>query len=66
MTVPRDPEARLVALVYELLDAHEDTARLARRLAAADPEWREHLDYLRRLQRVGREMLAASEKVTAR
>jgi hypothetical protein len=47
----------VVELVYELLDAHEDTARLAAKLQS-DPEWLEHLDYLRDLQRVGREALA--------
>jgi hypothetical protein len=50
---PADP---LVALVYELLDAHRDTIELA------DPRpelvWRAHLDYLRALQRAGRAMLA--------
>lgn len=51
------PSADLAALVYELLDAHEDTARLAAELAA-DPRWAAHLDYLRALQRVGRGMLA--------
>jgi 2,4-dienoyl-CoA reductase-like NADH-dependent reductase (Old Yellow Enzyme family) len=44
-------------LVYELLDAHVDTMRMARELDA-DPEWAAHLDYLRGLQRVGREALA--------
>ena len=48
---------RLTELVYELLDAHEDTARLAQELAD-DPRWEAHLEYLRRLQRVGREQLA--------
>ena len=49
----------LVALVYELLDAHADTMRLiggdadALRLEA-------HLGYLQGLQRVGREVLAGS------
>jgi hypothetical protein len=58
MTAVRDGEAALVALVYELLDAHDDTAHLAATLAH-DPAWSEHLDYLHRLQRVGRETLAA-------
>jgi hypothetical protein len=48
---------RLTELVYELLDAHEDTARLARELAD-DGRWEAHLEYLRRLQRLGREQLA--------
>jgi hypothetical protein len=46
----------LAALVYELLDAHDDTARLAQGLG--DIAWEIHLDYLRGLQRKGREMLA--------
>lgn len=44
-------------LLYELLDAHVDTMRLACQLDA-DPAWAAHLDYLRDLQRVGREALA--------
>ena len=44
-------------LVYELLDAHVDTMRMARDLDG-DPAWAAHLDYLRDLQRVGREALA--------
>jgi hypothetical protein len=44
-------------LLYELLDAHVDTMRLARDLDA-DPSWAAHLDYLSDLQRVGREALA--------
>jgi hypothetical protein len=48
---------RWVPLVYELLDAHSDTARLAQALET-DPEWFAHLEYLRQLQRVGRELLA--------
>ncbi|MGH2885082.1 MAG: hypothetical protein ACRDPA_20660 [Solirubrobacteraceae bacterium] len=46
-------------LVYELLDAHLDTMRMARELDA-DPAWAAHLDYLRDLQRVAREALAHS------
>jgi hypothetical protein len=49
---------RVVDLVYELLDAHDDTSRLAPRALDRDPVWLEHLDYIRRLQRVGREALA--------
>jgi hypothetical protein len=44
-------------LLYELLDAHLDTMRMARELDP-DPAWAAHLDYLRDLQRVGREALA--------
>jgi hypothetical protein len=46
-----------VPLVYELLDAHCDTARIAQALDS-DPDWAAHLEYLRQLQRVGRELLA--------
>lgn len=49
----------LVPLVYELLDAHADTAQLAGELER-DPRWAAHLDYLRALQRTGREALAHS------
>jgi hypothetical protein len=47
----------LIALTYELLDAHADTARLARD-EPSDADWYNHLAYLRDLQRVGREALA--------
>lgn len=47
----------IVALVYELLDAHIDTISLTGERAYGD-EWAAHLDYLRDLQRVGREALA--------
>jgi hypothetical protein len=51
------PEERLVRLVYELLDALDDTARIASVLGFEE-RWRIHLDYLRDLQRLGREILA--------
>ena len=54
---PRQPTPEIVALTYELLDAHADTARLAVE-EATDAEWRRHLAYLTDLQRVGRETLA--------
>jgi hypothetical protein len=47
----------LVEVVYELLDAHEDTIRLADELRGHS-QWDAHLDYLRDLHRVGREALA--------
>jgi hypothetical protein len=47
----------LALLIYELLDAHDDTMRLGEGLES-DLRWRAHLDYLRGLQRVGREALA--------
>ena len=56
---PSDAEAAagLALLAYELLDAHADTAQLADGLAY-DSSWAAHLDYLRVLQRTGRETLA--------
>jgi hypothetical protein len=49
--------ADVSALIYELLDAHDDTSRLATDLTH-EPDWCMHLDYLRQLQRVSRETLA--------
>jgi hypothetical protein len=49
--------AALVALTYELLDAHADTRQLAEDVATPT-EWDSHVAYLRDLQRVGRETLA--------
>jgi hypothetical protein len=46
----------LITLVYELLDAHHDTVELGADLAG--DSWQAHLDYLRALQRKGREVLA--------
>ena len=48
---------QLVELVYELLDAHIDTELLATE-QELDLSWAAHLDYLRDLQRVAREVLA--------
>jgi hypothetical protein len=48
---------QVTELVYELLDAHADTIKLAEELAD-DLGWAAHLGYLRDLQRVGREALA--------
>jgi hypothetical protein len=45
-------------LVYELLDAHADTADMVCH-EGLSREWQLHLAYLRDLQRVGREALAA-------
>ena len=53
------PCERLICLIYELLDAHDDTARIAAGLAL-DPPWQLHLVYLRDLQRLGREVVAAA------
>jgi hypothetical protein len=49
--------ADLSRFVYELLDAHDDTARIARE-PPGEMSWDAHLDYLRALQRKGRELLA--------
>jgi hypothetical protein len=54
---PDSATASLAALAYELLDAHADTAQLADGLPH-DLAWAAHLDYLRALQRTGRETLA--------
>jgi hypothetical protein len=54
--LPR-PCEQLTCLVYELLDAHDDTARIAAG-QNLDRHWRAHLSYLRDLQRVAREVLA--------
>ena len=51
------PTDRLSGLLYELLDAHFDTIRLAGGLEE-NQSWAAHLDYLRDLQRVGHEALA--------
>jgi hypothetical protein len=48
---------QLSGLVYELLDAHADTIGLAQD-STDELTWAAHLDYLRDLQRVGREVLA--------
>ena len=43
--------------MYELSDAHHHSAQIAAELPC-DLSWAAHLDYLRALQRRGREMLA--------
>lgn len=53
------PSGDLTRLVYELLDAHDDTVRIAADLSSEEC-WRAHPAYLRDLQRVGREILASS------
>ena len=58
-------EARLRSLIYELLDAHADTIAIAFELAD-EPSWAAHLDYLRALQRTGKEILAAGQASTHR
>jgi hypothetical protein len=49
----------LVLVVDELIDAHDDTVRLSEELAT-DQRWEAHIRYLRELERVGREALAAA------
>lgn len=63
---PDSAAASLAALAYELLDAHADTAQLADCLPY-DVAWAAHLDYLRALQRTGRETLArtAAEELSS-
>jgi hypothetical protein len=56
--------AEVIELVYELLDAHDDTAQLAS--GFGDLAWELHLDYLRGLQRKGREVLARAALEGAR
>jgi hypothetical protein len=46
-----------VVFIYELLDAHHDTIRLASQ-QPPNPMWQAHLEYLSALQRTGRELLA--------
>ena len=50
-------DADVATLVYELLDAHADTAELVD-AHGCDEQWQAHIDYLRALQRKGRETLA--------
>jgi hypothetical protein len=59
MASPQElPELTLLTrLIYELIDAHADTAELAAGLQD-DLLWRAHLEYLRALQREGRSALA--------
>ena len=47
----------LLSLVYELLDAHADTVEIGADLSH-ELRWQAHLEYLRALQRNGREILA--------
>lgn len=54
-----DESEHLTLLVDELLGALEDTARLAVGLSV-DWRWHVHLAYVRDLQRLGREALAAA------
>jgi hypothetical protein len=58
-TVKALPWSDVVALVYELLDVHEDPAILADDLAHhLDTRWQIHLAYLQSLQRSSRAAVA--------
>lgn len=57
-------EPDLTAVVYELLDAHRDTVELAASLH--EDSWQAHLDYLRALQRKGREAIARAVAIDHR
>jgi hypothetical protein len=57
----REETAELTALVYELLDAHADTAQLTTGRADEEGAWELHLRYLQDLQRAARERLARLE-----
>jgi hypothetical protein len=66
LTGPGRALERLIGVVYELLDAHDDVTRLATDTGLAeDPVWAVHLDYLRGLQRVAREDLALAAGTAA-
>ena len=52
-------QPELMSLADELLEAHLDTLELAGKISVAR-DWEAHLDYLRALQRRGRELLAAA------
>jgi len=52
-----DAQEQLVVLVEELLEAHLDTIEMALELGP-DPDWASHGDYLKRLQREARAVLA--------
>lgn len=53
----------LIDLAYELLDAHSDTMALASELR--DPAWEAHAEYVRALQRRGREIIAVASTCEA-
>lgn len=55
-------DEKVVELIYELLDAHHDAARLAEEGGELNERWRAHLAYVRDPQRVGREMITSFAK----
>jgi hypothetical protein len=60
MSARRGASAELTELLYELLDAHEDTLRLSDDIGET-AQWRAHRAYLRDLRRAGHEALARLE-----
>jgi len=50
----------LEQVVYELLDAHQDTLKLTAQQRSS-PEWEIHCRYLRDLQRVALETVGSAE-----
>ena len=57
VTTQAGQESEVLALLYELLDAHADTIEL-RNQRGSELRWEIHLDYLRALQRKTREIVA--------
>jgi hypothetical protein len=53
-------QAPLEQVIYELLDAHQDTVRLTAQQRLSQ-EWEIHCDYLRDLQRVALESVGLRE-----
>ena len=54
---PAAPQTHM-AIIFKLLDPHDDTSRLAAAMGKPAPAGRAHLDYCRALQRKGRETVA--------
>ena len=61
MSARTGASAELTELIYELLDAHEDTLRLSDDAIGETAEWCVHRAYLRDLRRTGHEALARLE-----
>ena len=57
-TAVADRSGDLLELLSELIDAHTDTVQLITGDEPTEREWLAHCDYLRALQRLGRETLA--------
>jgi hypothetical protein len=63
-TVATAPSDDLLGLVSELIDAHIGTIQLITGEERTELEWLAHCDYLRALQRLGRETLAHHDQRT--